>query len=257
MKVLISAFLLAIPLLAVAQQASGQQTSGNQTSTEEQVRRVFSYTQAYRKRLPSLECDETMLSQRIRNGKVRREVKIEATLRELQDANEPGGFRDEYTFKSVDGKPAKPNFSTGTLPYFVYKAFANGIGMGESLLPACLRYSFATLDDGRTLQFNINSKPDARNPSCSKIPDDYHKTMLIDTASGAVRHVERQMSPEFADSNLEIPNITIDYAPRRLGEETFWLPTRFQAIDLHQHGGMIATYSNCHRYTVVSKIVIP
>jgi hypothetical protein len=83
MKVLISAFLLAIPLLAVAQQTSGQQTSGNQTSTEEQVRRVFSYTQAYRKRLPSLECDETMLSQRIRNGKVRREVKIEATLREL------------------------------------------------------------------------------------------------------------------------------------------------------------------------------
>jgi hypothetical protein len=252
MKLWTSAFLFAIPLLAVC-----QQTSSSQTSNEEQVRRVIAYTDAYKKRLPSLECDETMLSQRMRNGKVKREVKIEATLRELRDEHEPGGFRDEYTFKSVNGKAAKPNFSTGTLPYFVYKAFANGIGIGESLLPACLNYTFATLDNGRTLQFNIDSRPDARDPSCSKIPDDYHKTMLIDTASGAVRHVERRMSPEFADSNLEIPSITIDYAPQRLGEDTFWLPTRFQAIDLHQHGGMIATYSNCHRYTVVSKIVVP
>lgn len=245
MKILISAFLLAIPLLVVAQQ----------TSNEEQVRRVIAYTQTYRKHLPSLECDETMLSHRMKNGKVKEEIKVEATLRELRDKNEPGGFRDDYTFKSVDGKPAKPNFSIGTLPYFVYHAFANGLVIGESLLPACFSYRFATLDNGRTLQFNIDSKPGFRDPSCKKIPDDYHKMMLIDAASGAVRRVERRMSPEFADHNLEIPYIVIDYAPQRLGEETFWLPMRFEAIDLHQQGGMIATYSNCHRYSVVSRIL--
>jgi hypothetical protein len=81
--------------------------------------------------------------------------------------------------------------------------------------------------------------------------------MLIDTASGAVRRVERRISPQFADKNLEIPYITIDYAPQRLGEEIFWLPIRFEAIDLHQQGRMIASYSNCHRYTVTSKMVIP
>jgi hypothetical protein len=42
-----------------------------------------------------------------------------------------------------------------------------------------------------------------------------------------------------------------------LGEEVFWLPMRLEAIDLHQQGRMIATYSNCHRYTVTSKMVIP
>jgi hypothetical protein len=246
MKILASAFLLAIPLHIV----------GQQTSNEEQLRRVIAYTQAYRKHLPSLECDEMMLSQKVKNGKVKREVKIRATLRELRDENEPGGFSDNYTFKSVDGKPAKPNFDTGTLPYFVYKAFANGLAVAESP-PTCLNYSFATLDSGRTLQFNIDSKPDVGDPSCQKMPDDYHKIMLIDTSSGAVRHVERRMSPQFADNNLEIPYISIDYAPQRLGEETFWLPVRFEAIDLDQQGRMIATYSNCHRYAVVSKIVIP
>jgi len=47
MKIVTSAFLLAISLLVIGQQASD----------EEQVRQVIAYTQAYRKHLPSLECD--------------------------------------------------------------------------------------------------------------------------------------------------------------------------------------------------------
>jgi hypothetical protein len=242
MRVLTSAFLLAIPLLVAAQQ----------TFDEEQIGRVIAYIRAYREHLPSLECDETMLSQRVRNGKVKWEVKIKATLRELRDENEPGGFTDDYTFKSVDGKPAKPNFRT---PYFVYNVFANSLGMGEGPRPTCFNYSFATLDGGRTLQLNIDSKPGVRDSSCEKIPDDYHKMMLIDTATGAVRRVERRISPQFADDNLEIPNVTIDYAPQRLGDETFWLPIRFEASDLHQEGRMIATYSNFRRYIGVPKIL--
>lgn len=249
MKILISVVLLALPLLVV----------GQQPSNEEQLRQVISYTLAYREHLPSLECDETMLSQRVKKGRVKQEVKIEATLRELRDGNEPGGLRDDYTLKTVDGKPAQPDFSTSSLPYFVYKAFANGLAIGESPRPTCFDYRFATLDDGRTLQFNIDSKPQTGMPdlSCTKIPDDYHKMMLIDKASGAVRRVVRRISPEYADNNLEIPDITIDYAPLRLGEQTFWLPMRFEANDLHQQGRMIATYSNCHRYTVVSRMVTP
>jgi hypothetical protein len=258
MKILTSRLLLAIPLLfgvqaTSAQQTLGQLTSVQQTSNDEQLRRVIAYTQAYREHLPSLECDETMLSQRVKNGKVRRQVNIKATLRELRDADEPGGFRDDYTFQSKSGKPVKPDFSA--LPYFVYHVFANSLGIGESPRPACFDYRFATLDDGRTLRFNIDSKPGVPDPSCTKIPDDYHKMMLIDTASGAVRRVERRMSPEFADANLEIPYVAIDYAPQKLGEEIFWLPIRFEAVDLHQQGRMIATYSNFHRYTAVAKIL--
>jgi hypothetical protein len=242
MKILTSAILLAIPLLAAAQQPS----------SEQQVRQIIAYAQAYREHLPSLECDETMLSQSVKNGKVKWEVTIKATLRESRDESEPGGFRDDYTFKSVDGKPAKPNFRS---PYFVYNVFANSLGIGESPLPGCFNYRFAKLDDGRTLQFNIDSKPGVRDSSCKKIPEDYHKMMLIDTASGAVRHVERRVSQHYADKNLEIPDVTIDYAPQKLGEETFWLPVRFVASDLSKEGRMIATYSNFHRYIGVTRVL--
>jgi hypothetical protein len=242
MKILSAAVILAMPLLITAQQSFN----------EAQVRRVIAYAQAYRENLPSLECDEAMLSQRVRNGKVKWEVKIKATLRESRDENEPGGFRDEYTFKSVDGRPAKRHFKT---PYFVYNVFANSLGIGASPRPKCFDYRFSTLDGGRTLQFNIDSKQGVQDPSCNKIPDEYHKMMLIDTASNAVRHVERHISPQFADDNLEIPDVTIDYAPEQLGDETFWLPTRFEANDLHQEGRMIANYSNCHRYIGIPTIL--
>ena len=193
-----------------------------------------------------------MISQRVKRGKVNWEVKIKATLRELRDEREPGGFRDEYIFKSVDGRRAKPHFKS---PYFVYNVFANSLGIGDKPLPACFTYSSTTLDEGRTLEFNIDSKPGPRDPSCTKIPDDYHKMMLIDVASGAVRRVERHISPEYAQETLEIPNVAIDYAPQKLDEETFWLPVRFEASDLTVEGRMIATYSNFHRYLGVAKIL--
>jgi hypothetical protein len=258
MKILACTVLLVFSSLAFGQQRSGQQTAAQQTTNDEEVRQIFAYAQAYRDHLPSLECDEAMLSQTVKNGKVKREVKIKATLRELRDASEPGGFRDDYTPETMDGRRIKAKqLNFGALPYFVYKAFANGLSVGESPRPACFNYRVAKLDDGRTLQFNIDSRPGVPDASCNKLPDDYHKMMLIDTASGSIRHVERRISPLYADANLEIPYITIDYAPQKLGEETFWLPTRFEAIDLHQQGRMVATYSNCHRYTVVSKIVLP
>jgi hypothetical protein len=79
--------------------------------------------------------------------------------------------------------------------------------------------------------------------------------ILIDAASGAARHVERRISPEFAERKLEIPFVAIDYAPQKLDDETFWLPVRFEASDLKIEGRMIATYSNFHRYLGKARIL--
>jgi hypothetical protein len=234
-------------LSALAMSATAQQPA-----TPEQIQHVIDYARNYRANVPSLECDESMLSQRIHNGKVNWEVKINATLRELRDDKGPGGFRDEYTFKTVNGRKAKPHFRS---PYFVYNVFANSLGIGDRPLPACLTYRATTLDDGLTLQLTIDAKPDMRDPSCDKLPDDYHKTLLIDTASGAVRHVERRISPVYAERNLEIPYVSIDFAPQKLEDQTFWLPIRFEADDLQLEGRMIATYSNFHRYIGETKIL--
>jgi len=259
MRSLTFAVLLAAPLLLAARQQDGE-TQGDkegQAHLLAQVRQVIAYAKAYRANVPSLECDETMLSQRVIKGKVKWEVKIKATFRELRDETEPGGFKDDYTFLSVDGKRAKPHFKP---PYFVYNVFANSLGIGDTPRPACFDYRFTPLDGGRTMQFNIDvragdGRPGPRDPSCAKIPDEYHKVMLIDTASGAVRHVERRISAAFADEKDEIPYVAIDYAPQKLGEDTFWLPVRFEASDADQQGRMIATYSNFHRYAGVTRVL--
>jgi hypothetical protein len=223
-----------------------------QPSIDQQVQRIIAYANDYRNKVPSLECDETILSQKVVSGKVKQTVKIETTLRELRDETQPGGFTDSYTYKLVNGKPAKPNFKR---PYFVYNVFSNSLNIGEKPLPACFDYRFSTIDDGRTQQFTIDSKSVVIDPACSKIPNDYHKIMLIDTASGAVRHVERTMSPQYAQMALEIPWIVIDYAPQKLGDQTFWLPIRFEARDQLNQGRMIATYSNFHRYQATARIL--
>ena len=79
--------------------------------------------------------------------------------------------------------------------------------------------------------------------------------LLIDTASGAVRRVERSLSPQYAERNLEIPDVAIDFAPQKLEQDTFWLPVRFEANDSRLEGRMIATYSNFHRYIGEAKIL--
>ncbi len=229
----------------------GLSLQAQQPATDSQIQHVIDYAHTYRANVPSLECDESMLSQRVHNGKVNWEVKIKATLRELRDDREPGGFRDEYTFKTVNGRKAKPHFRS---PYFVYNVFANSLGIGDKPLPACLTYSATTLDAGQTLQLTIDAKSDFHNPSC-KIPDDYHKVLLIDVPSGAVRRVERRISPAYAEMNLEIPYVAIDFAPQKLEDQTFWLPVRFEADDLQVEGRMIATYSNFHRYIGETKIL--
>jgi hypothetical protein len=47
----------------------------------------------------------------------------------------------------------------------------------------------------------------------------------------------------------------IDYAPQKLGDRIFWLPSRFYARDAKDRARMIATYSNCRRYIGELKIL--
>jgi hypothetical protein len=244
---------------------------GPQASVEERVQRVIDYSKAYRANLPSLECDEAMVSQRLKDGKVKQEMRIKATLREIRDEQEPGGFRDEYSYNMVNGRRVKGRAATdprlrAKTPYFVHNVFANSLGIGDRPLPGCYDYRFETLDpetpgDGggagqdRTIRFTMDLKPGARDAACRRIPEGYHKTMLMDAATGAVRHVERRVSLRYAAANLEIPEVVIDYAPEKLGDDTYWLPVRFEANDPTVEGRMIATYSNFHRYTVVARIL--
>jgi hypothetical protein len=229
-------------LLACSGFAQAQQTP----SVEEVVKRLVAYSKDYRAKLPALECDESIVSQQIKNNKVKWEVKAEATLRQIRDSKDPDKFNDFYTFNSVNGHPPKRHFK---LPYFVNGAFANGIGFGSGDQHACYDWELSQEEGGKTLRLKLAVKTANTDPACKEIFAEYYKIILIDAATGIVKHITRSMSPDAAREDREVPFASIDYAPQHLGELTLWLPTRVESNDGKGERRMTATFSNYHRYT--------
>jgi hypothetical protein len=98
-------------------------------------------------------------------------------------------------------------------------------------------------------------KTKSRNPSCARLPEGFDRIIIADPATGRVLHTERTIAPEAAAADLGVYFGAIDYAPQKLGEQAFWLPSRFYSHDANNTGRMFATYSNCHRYTGELKIL--
>ena len=223
-------------------------------SDDERLERISAYQRTFRERIPSLEADASIVTQEVKKGKVKWEVRFEAVVRETRDEENPGKFQERLTFITVGGKPY--NHKSFKLPYYANESFANSLGVAGPANHACLDYRFAMLDDGATLQLTVDWKPEAAgNPACKDVPEQEHKIVLIDVASGAVKHQERRMAQRFSDAHHDVPEIAVDFAPQKLGEETVWLPVHTEGKDPGKSGRMAVTYSNFHRYTGEARIL--
>jgi len=242
-----ASLLLLAPLFSAAH-ASAQQLP----TVDELLPRVFAYSQQYRQSVPSFEADESAVSQLVKNGQIKWEVRLQMTLRELRDESRPGEFVDRYTFHLVEGMPPRKHFK---LPYFVQGVFSSAIGFGRPEEQNCYDYRVSPGDTASTVRLELWVKTRPLPPNCNDVPEDFRKTVVVDVASGAVLHVTRSMSPRAARERHEIVFGTVDYAPQKLGDETFWLPVRFESHDEKNEGRMIATYSNFHRYASTAKVV--
>jgi hypothetical protein len=80
--------------------------------------------------LPSLSCDEQIMSQALNNnGKVAWEMKIQSTLREVRTGDTYDPFVEKREFKSIDGRRPKATFQTSQMPYFAEGGFAGLVGV--------------------------------------------------------------------------------------------------------------------------------
>lgn len=214
--------------------------------------RLYANAKEYRETLPALECDESIITQRVKDGKVKWQVSMDATVRELHNNSESDPFSDRYTFHLIDGKPPKEHFK---LPYFVSGVFANGLGFGRPREQGCYDYRLTPQDGGTRLLLEMSAKPQSPLPACKDIFEGYRKTMLIDAAGGQILHLTRTMSAKAAKEHHEVFFLSIDYAPQRLGDDTFWLPARFQSHDAKDEGRMTGSFSSCHLYIGEMKIL--
>jgi hypothetical protein len=244
MRVRFALLLGMFPALSAAQQAP---------SIEELLPRLYAYASEYRAKLPSLSCDESITSQLVVDGKIAKETRIEATLREIRDDSKSDPFIEHHTFNKVDGRPPKPNFK---FLFLVQGGFANLVGFSRKDAAACFDYHLASQNDGATLRLDMALKPDSSaNPHCNDIPAGFRKTVLVDAETGHITHVERTISADAAKNPKEVYFASIDYSPQKLGNDTFWLPARIYAHDLTGEMRMFAVYSNFHRYAGEMKIL--
>lgn len=240
--------LFAFLLILLSKSAEARQTP----SPETLLPQLYAYAQHYRATLPSLTCDESITSQEVKGGKVRKEVKVESTLTEVRDRPDPNPFTERHAFKTVDGLPPKHIIK---LPFLVQGGFANGIGTPGPATQACFDYHLDSPDGGKTLRLELDLKPGIADSACKGIPDGARKTVLVDAATGRITHVERTVSAKGSRERNEVFFMAIDYGSQKLGEETFWLPVKMYAHDPKDEGRMAAIYSNFHRFTGELKVV--
>ncbi len=243
MKVPFALLLGMFPALSAAQQPP---------SVDVLLPRLYAYASEYRAKLPSLSCDESITSQLVVEGKVIKETKIEATLREMRDDARTDPFIENHTFKTVDGRPPKAHIK---IPFLVQGGFANALGFSREDAASCFDYRIASEGKGATLRLDMVLKRGSGDPHCNDIPEGFKKTVLVDAESGHITHVERTISAESARHAKEVYFASIDYGSQKLGNDTYWLPVRIYAHDPKGEMRMFAVYSNFHRYTGEMKIL--
>lgn len=215
--------------------------------------RLYAYSRQYQAALPSLTCDEEITSQALnRRGKVTRQTNVQTTLREIRTEDPYDPFHETREYKTVNGRPLRKPFR---LPFFVQGGFANLVGFRRWEQKECFDYTVTPEDGGRTVRLEMTLKTPPTNSSCARLPAGFHRIVIAEPDTGRILHSERTISPEVAATSTEVYFGGIDYAPRKLGEQTIWLPSRFYAHDAENTGRMYATYSNYHRYTGELKIL--
>lgn len=215
------------------------------------VERVAEYADRYRADLPSLECDESITSRRVKGGKVKHEVRVEGVFRVTRTGPADEPFVEGHRFKWVDGKPAPPKFS---FPFFLSGAFANGVGFSRERMKCFVTREEAAGKPDEAVLIR-ESKPGPVQPGCEQMIAGAIDRIVVDRASGRIVHVEMTNPVAMAKKFKQPYFALIDYAPVTIGEREYWLPSRVATHDDKDEGRFEVRYSNFHRYGATFTIV--
>lgn len=246
MRILFALAVLIVPATGVCQ-------SRGLPALDVLLDRLDIYAKQYQETLPSLSCDERITSQALtKKGRLTRQVEIQSTLREVRTENPYDPFLEKREVIRVNGRRAT---RIAQAPYFVEGGFASLVGFKTWEQRDCFDFVLAPESDAQTVYLEMTLKPKFTNPSCAKLPTGFKRIVIADPESGRMLHTERTIAQEASSGSSAVYFGGIDYAPQKLGDQTFWLPSRFYAHDAGNTGRMFVTYSNCHRYIGDLKIV--
>jgi hypothetical protein len=225
----------------------------------------------YDKRLPSLFCDEHLVS-KVEPGQPNENTVTDSLfrLKRTGDANQTTALVESREIKSVNGKPATSESMKG--PSLLNGAFEGGLDVVSLNQKSCMRYELERINGRRpTEPYAIRfSTVLTRDNSAECLLQEKSKgRALIDRGSMQIMHMELTTPHHvIIPANGYLPAvigervITVDYAPVVLGGESFWLPSSITSRDTGDANtfhrttwSFQATYRNYHRLEVTSRIL--
>jgi uncharacterized protein (TIGR03435 family) len=219
----------------------------------------------YKTAVPSFIADESVLSQRFVNGKLKGEMKIESSF-ELKRMDTNGDTRETRTVKLVDGRALKEN-QGATPPYRLTGGVSNVIRFFED---KCSDFRFAE-EPGEETSIVIERSRKLVSDDCPLSPQIRtgkafldpvsFQVIRLDQTSEDMKWMGRPLSNHSFPSDHNVFTALVDYAPVELGGKTYWLtksvtsdesdkPGIKKPVHLHYE----AHYSNYHRYASTVKL---
>ena len=187
--------------------------------------------------LPSFTCEESVVSQEVREGKVRRSVAFTATMRARREPD--GRLAESFQIATLDGKP----FTDGRVkaPVMVSGGFGEALRYFHPEQQRC--YAFE-LSPGR---IDFKTIADGLAHGC-------HETGMVGFArldqEGNVTYLERTIPADSAKPTHLATYASVTFAPVTMGEKTYRLSRKMIAEmpEGKSVGRFDATYANCRLF---------
>jgi len=227
--------------------------------------RVRTNVAEYRTSIPSFISDESVLSQRFEDEKLKDEMKVESSLEVVRQGS-GNNLRETRIKNLVNGHAPK---SQKVTPPFTFKGgVSNVIAFLES---KCDDYRFAEEPSkGNPIVLLASLKPPSSDRPSTCSSQIYNRKAFIDldtfqvfrienavqdVGTGIVGHLPFVPMP----SSHNVFTLSVDYTPVELGGKTFWL-TKTVTVDLKDKNKPIrlhyeAHYTNYHRFTGTAAIL--
>jgi hypothetical protein len=239
---------------------------------EDILERLEANLNHYDTSVPSLFCDEHVISSQVAPGQRDQNTVTDSIFR-LKRTPGPGHTTtlvESREIQNVDGKPATSQHLDG--PTLLSGAFEGGLAVVSLNQAACMNYELQQINRNRPtepyiVRFSTVLTP--RNTAGCLLQENSKGRVFIDPASMQITHLEL-ITPRhtiihgnsFTSPVVGKRILTVDYAPVLLGGGTFWMPTSINLRIISGAGTfhMIvwsyqATYRNYHRLEVTSRIL--
>jgi len=238
---------------------------------EEILQRLEANLNHYDTGLPSLFCDEHVISQ-VEPG-LRNQNTVTDSVFRLKRTPNPDHTTtlvESREIKNVDGKPAASQNMDG--PTLLSGAFEGGLAVVSLNQTACMNYTLQRINRNRPtepyiVRFATVLTP--QNTADCLLQENSKGRVFIDPASMQITHLElttphHAIIPGNAYRSPVVGErvLTVDYAPVLLGGETFWMPSTIASRATSGSGtfhmivwSFRASYRNYHKLEVTSRIL--